>query len=223
MAAPTATEGTLVIEPNSSTNREIIYYTGVSGSSVTLPSVGAGRGQEGTTAAAHSSGVTVKRNTTSRDFEVLQDGSAMAVGHPIQVVGATNTLNGTTTTAIPADDTIPQSTEGVEVTTQAITPKDATNILVIEAWQLCSPSVAGTATIALFQDSTANALAASEFFMNQNGGVVTAYVKYIMTAGTASSTTFKYRVGTNSANTFTYGARYSTAHTGGIMITEYKA
>lgn len=77
-AAPTATEGVLVIEPNSSTNREIIYYTSVSGNSVILPSVAAGRGQEGTTAVAHSSGVAVKRNTTSRDFEVLQDGTALA-------------------------------------------------------------------------------------------------------------------------------------------------
>lgn len=78
VAAPTAQEGTLVIESDSSTNREIIYYTSVSGSSVICPSVGAGRGQEGTTAAAHSSGVSVKKNTTSRDFEVLQDGTALA-------------------------------------------------------------------------------------------------------------------------------------------------
>lgn len=75
---PTAQEGTLVIEGDSSTNREIIYYTSVSGSSVVCPSVGAGRGQEGTTAVAHSSGVSIKKNTTSRDFEVLQDGTALA-------------------------------------------------------------------------------------------------------------------------------------------------
>lgn len=78
VAAPTAQEGVLVIEPNSSTNREIIYYTSVSGNSVVLPSVGAGRGQEGTTAMAHSSGVTVKMNTTSRHFEVLKDGTGLA-------------------------------------------------------------------------------------------------------------------------------------------------
>lgn len=80
VAAPTAQEGTLTIEANDSTNREIIYYTSVSGNSVICPSVGAGRGQEGTTARAHSSGVTVKRNTTSRDFEVLQDGTGFTDG-----------------------------------------------------------------------------------------------------------------------------------------------
>lgn len=78
VTAPTAQEGTLVIEADSSTNREIIYYTSVSGNSVVCPSVGAGRGQEGTSAVAHSSGVSVKRNTTSRDFEVLQDGTAFS-------------------------------------------------------------------------------------------------------------------------------------------------
>lgn len=78
VVAPTAQEGTLVIESDSSTNREIIYYTSVSGTNLVLPSVGAGRGQEGTTAVAHSSGVSIKKNTTSRDFEVLQDGTGMA-------------------------------------------------------------------------------------------------------------------------------------------------
>lgn len=77
VTAPTAQEGVLVINPSDSTQREIIYYTSVSGNSVVCPSVGAGRGQEGTTARPHSSGVTVKRNTTSRDFEVLQDTTAL--------------------------------------------------------------------------------------------------------------------------------------------------
>ena len=146
------------------------------------------------------------------------------VGSVVQIVGATNSSNGTTTTTLPADDTIPQNTEGVEVATQAITPKSATNTLIIEAWQVVStPAGAATAAIALFQDSTANALAASEFFQTQSGGYITTYVKYIMTAGTTSSTTFKYRVGSNTAGTTTYGSRYGTAHTGGITITEVKA
>lgn len=78
VSPPTAQEGVLVLEPDSASTREIIYYTSVSGSSVICPSVGAGRGQEGTSASAHGSGSIVKRNTTSRDFEVLQDGTAIA-------------------------------------------------------------------------------------------------------------------------------------------------
>lgn len=146
------------------------------------------------------------------------------VGSVVQVVGATNTINGTTTTTLPADNTIPQSTEGVEVATQTITPKSSSNILIVEAWQIVStPAGNSTVTIALFQDSTANALAASEYFQTQSGGYVTAHAKYIMTAGTTSATTFKYRVGSNTAGTTTYGSRYDTAHTGGITITEVKA
>lgn len=76
---PTATEGFLTIEPNSSSNREIIYYTSVSGSNVVCPSVGAGRGQGGTSAAAHSSGVIVKMNTVAEMFEALQNMTALSL------------------------------------------------------------------------------------------------------------------------------------------------
>lgn len=149
--------------------------------------------------------------------------STLPTGAVVQIVGATNTSNGTTTTTLPADDTIPQITEGVEVATQSITPKSSANTLIIEAWQIVStPAGTATATIALFQDSTANALAASEYFQTQSGGYVTAHVKYIMTAGTTSATTFRYRIGSNTAGTTAYGTRYSTAHTGGITITEVK-
>lgn len=144
-------------------------------------------------------------------------------GFVVQVKGSTNTLNGTTSTVMPADDTIPQSGEGVEVSSQAITPTSSSNTLIIEAWQAVAVSTASAATIAIFQDSSANALAASEFFMPNSAAYVTSYVKYIMTAGTTSSTTFKYRVGQSAAGTFTYGTRYSTAHTGGIIVTEVKA
>ncbi len=40
--------------------REYIYFTGVSGSSVTLPSVGDGRGQGGSTAQSHADGAVVE-------------------------------------------------------------------------------------------------------------------------------------------------------------------
>jgi hypothetical protein len=179
------------------------------------------------TVANGASSITNANITDSRvqtSVSKLYDWTGLPSGSIVQIQGATNTLNGTTTTTMPADDTIPQNTEGVEVTTQAITPKSTSNTLIIEAWQVVSTPTSNSAiTIALFQDSTANALAASEYFQTQSGGYVTAHVKYIMTAGTTSATTFKYRVGSNQAGTLTYGTRYSTAHTGGITITEVKA
>jgi hypothetical protein len=77
---PTPSEGYLVLEPDSTTNREIIYYTSKGANFVTLPSAAAGRGVGGTTAVSHSSGVTVQMNVVAEHFEALQDGTAFAVG-----------------------------------------------------------------------------------------------------------------------------------------------
>lgn len=79
-SVPTPTEGYLVIEPDAASNREIIYYTSKGANYVTCPSVAAGRGVGGTSAAAHSSGVAVQMNTVAEMFEALQDGTAFTAG-----------------------------------------------------------------------------------------------------------------------------------------------
>ena len=75
---PTPTEGYLVIEPDSSTNKEIIYYTSKGANFVTLPSIAAGRGVGATTAVSHNSGVTCQMNVVAEHFEALQDGTSIA-------------------------------------------------------------------------------------------------------------------------------------------------
>ena len=89
---PTPTEGYLVIEPDSSTNKEIIYYTSKGANFVTLPSIAAGRGVGATTAVSHNSGVTCQMNVVAEHFEALQDGTAFAVGG----IGATPYADGWT-------------------------------------------------------------------------------------------------------------------------------
>ena len=79
-SVPTPSEGYLVIEPDSASNREIIYYTSKGANFVTLPSVAAGRGVGGTSAGAHSSGVAVQMNVTAEHFKALQDGTAITAG-----------------------------------------------------------------------------------------------------------------------------------------------
>ncbi len=81
VSVPTPSEGYLVIEPDSSTNREIIYYTSVGGSFVTCPSAASGRGVGGTTAISHSSGATVQLNNNAEYWTGLQDGSALSGLH----------------------------------------------------------------------------------------------------------------------------------------------
>lgn len=77
-AVPSSSEGYLVINSESATKREIIYYTSKGASSVTCPSAAAGRGVGGTTAQSHDSGEPVEMNMTAEHFKALQDGTALA-------------------------------------------------------------------------------------------------------------------------------------------------
>ncbi len=211
-AVPTGTEGFLVLDGDNS-SREIIYYTSKGASSVTCPSAALGRGQGGTTAASHSSGATVKMNFVDQHWSELQNGNALgvgsitatkvAVGMPVQMVATNSATQATGTGVIPSDDTIPQITEGDQYMTQAITPKSATNILVIETIIHCSFSVTASIIVALFQDSTANALAANSVFQQTGTGRVTLTLSHTMVAGTTSATTFRARAGGSTAGTFT--------------------
>lgn len=77
---PNSSQGFLVIEPDSSTAWEEIFYTSKTGSAVICPSVANGRGAGGSSAASHSAGATVRMDSTAEMFEALQDGTALAPG-----------------------------------------------------------------------------------------------------------------------------------------------
>ena len=128
--------------------------------------------------------------------------SATTTGFPagsiIQVKNVTSGTYATTTTLIPIDNTIPQNTEGAEFFTLAITPTSTTSkLLIIVSAQVGSGAGVIWHTIALFQDSTANALASMASYIETSGGGYTAVLTHFMTAGTTSSTTFKLRYGPN--------------------------
>lgn len=124
----------------------------------------------------------------------------------------------TGTTTIPYDDTIPQQTEGDQYMSLAITPTNASSTLEIDVVIHISNAAAVANNIAaLFQDSTANALKAmahQQFSSAQNAPIV---FKHIMTAGTASATTFKVRAGGITAGTLTFNGVSSGRLMGGVM------
>lgn len=125
----------------------------------------------------------------------------------------------TGTTTIPYDDTIPQNTEGVQFLTQAITPKKSTNILVITAiLTQCSNNVTNFNQMqaALFQDSTANAIGAVGYPVNNDRGNQL-IIRHIMTAGTTSSTTFNVRGGSDGAGTTGLNGTSSARRYGGVF------
>ena len=138
-----------------------------------------------------------------------------AGGTIVQVVNAQDSAVATSTTTMPYDDTIPQNTEGGEFITLAITPTSSSNKLLIQATLNLSSNAADHASMALFQDTTANALASVSHFQN-SGEQWPIVLNHYMTAGTTSATTFKIRAGNNSAATTTFNGKNGARKHGGV-------
>jgi len=182
----------------------------------------------------------IKANAS--DVAVIPDGSELATsGAPTADADIVNKkyvddfiriLNTTVKTFLdcntnmPFDNTIPKNTEGDEVMTLAITPKSATNKLKIEVVVQCGIQAAtNQSTAALFQDATANALAAGMGGNTSGSENSSIHFIHYMDAGTTSETTFKVRlgagaggVGFNGGNAQLYGGVASSS----ITITEIK-
>jgi len=157
-------------------------------------------------------------------------GAAWAsVGEVSKVVQVVNTQTGavaTGTTIMPWDDTIPQITEGDQYMTLAITPNNASNILVIQVVIFFSAGVQGVWNASLFVGATANALATTSFYMATVGAPVTLPLMHKVVAGVTTELTFRVRAGMNEAGTTTFNGaggarRYGGAATSSITITEY--
>jgi hypothetical protein len=158
-------------------------------------------------------------------FTKAQD--TVGSGGQLKVVQVVNTSTGavaTGTTAFPVDDTIPQNTEGNEFMTLAITPSDAASTLRIDIVIHITSDNDAQMRAALFQDSTANALAVATINTDISHANNIKFTHY-MTAGTTSSTTFKVRGGSGSGtitlNGVSGGRLYGGVLLSNITITEY--
>jgi len=129
--------------------------------------------------------------------------STVSSGTVLQVVNYKTGAVASGTTQIPTDNTVPQNTEGDQYMSLAITPKSATSTLVISV-QVNLGTGAGSLCAALFQDSTASALAAAAVSTGSSGYFVIIPIQFTMTSGTTSATTFKVRAGGNGAGTTTF-------------------
>lgn len=136
------------------------------------------------------------------------DGTAVVGGDSriVQVVEATPYATyDSTSTVIPYDDTVPQSGEGKQFNSVTITPTSASNRLRVEVdYDFVMSSGADTCIMALFQDATAGALAATATYLP--GSYQDAlHLAYEMAAGTTSATTFKTRAGMGAATLYVNG------------------
>ena len=149
-------------------------------------------------------------------------GTQAAQAKVLQVVNADLNTFFSTTSTFPIDDTIPQNTEGAQILTCAITPIFSTSKLIIDVVMNVANDVASDISIiALFQDTTANALRASwSRTVAANNPVSAMVIKHYMTSGTTSATTFKVRGGglTGNAATFQINGGSGTRYLGGSLI-----
>jgi hypothetical protein len=138
-------------------------------------------------------------------------------GQTVQVQRSATGAVATGTTVIPVDDSIPQNTEGEQYLSQAITPSSAANALDISALVFMANNQANAhLQVALFQDSTANGLAANELFQPSSSSPMSVPLRHLMLSGTSSSTTLSVRAGGDAAGTTTFngaaaGRRYGGA------------
>lgn len=167
---------------------------------------------------------TVNAMGTVADQNIGKTASTVNQGGLVQRVITTYATSATHSTTLPMDDTIPQNTEGDEIMTRAITPNATDNRLLITVVIFGSPSSTVSWGAALFQDSTAGALAGATTFHGSDTPGTLTFV-HEMAAGTVSETTFKVRVGTDSGTSF-YSNGNSTRRFGGVakcslLVEEY--
>ena len=136
-----------------------------------------------------------------------------------QIVTTQTGAVATTTTIFPEDDTIPQNNEGGEFMTLAITPKSSTSKLLITAQVFSSVSTGTRWGIALFKDSTANALSFASTHVTDATSMSSCYIEHSLISGSTSEQTFKIRAGSvQTAATLTFNGQAGNRKFGGVVL-----
>lgn len=163
-----------------------------------------------------------KWNILGTNDASFNNGTGLPVGSCVQFVYNNSSAVATGTTAAVLDDTIPQTSEGTQFMSQAITPRSATNLLNIQVMGYFTNS-AGPAGIvmSIFQDATASAIATSVHTMPTANYRETIPLSYTMVAGTTNSTTFKMYAGTNGGGTLTFNGAVSAREFGAVAKSSF--
>ena len=153
----------------------------------------------------------------------------MPAGAVLQVLNNSRGDLVTTSSTIPLDNSIPQITEGVEVFTVTITPRSAASKFYIRAYSGAVGSQTNNRQVvmALFKDSTANALAtALGGFQAAGTAEMAVDLTHFMTAGTTNAITFRVRFGCNGSGSASIngnpadGQRYGGSVASGMTVME---
>lgn len=137
----------------------------------------------------------------------------------------------TGSTAIPADNTIPQITEGDQYLPLVITPTVVGSTVEVDVCLYVTENINNTdeACVALFVNGGANAVACGMVDTGASTGTKPGLIKYSLTTGSLSPITLTVRAGANVANqlninsggVWSPGARYGGTMTSFITAKEY--
>lgn len=170
------------------------------------------------------------RGSSGQVLTVQADGS-LAYASPgggavAQIVANAYNATASGTNTIPADDTIPQKTEGDEYMSVTITPLNAAHTLLVQAVFFGASSALTNITFAFFRDAGSDAIAAFEYVAPAANYTFTVSIMCIASAGSTAATTFKLRAGGNAANTLIFNGANGSRRFGAInksmmVVTEY--
>lgn len=138
----------------------------------------------------------------------------------LQRVRTTTTSATTVNSAIPADGTKPQSSEGVLVFSQSFTPLSASSYIRILANLRGDVTMAGTSTVAAaaFLNNDADAIAVDAITTNVSGSLMPVRIAYQYSPGSTSAVTIKIRAGATGSGTYTING--ATATFGGLLLSD---
>lgn len=146
-----------------------------------------------------------------------QKASGKSISGSVVIATSSYVTNTTFSTAIPADDTIPQIGEGTQMFSMSYTPLNASSKIVI-FWDIYGGFSGGAAqylAAPLFKDGAANALKTPVAFGTGGAGVTSLHGQYTETAGSLSARTYAIRVGLNTGDFYPNGTAGATRLYGG--------
>ncbi len=156
---------------------------------------------------------------TSGAYLLLHNGTHFCLLNPsaaqnsgcLQSLATTFTSTSTTVNSIPMDDTIPTSSEGVEIMSISITPKSATSRMVIRAQGIAGHASAGYLISGIFINS-----ASAAHYSNSDAAPATnaskASILCTHSPGSTAPVTYKLRIGGSGG-----GIRYNGSYSGRVL------
>ncbi len=142
----------------------------------------------------------------------------------VQYISNNQTGSASTTSVLPIDNTIPQSSEGSQFASLTITPKSANNNICIHAGATVGASASIGIVFAIFKDSETDARAATAAgATTAAGGSRWLDIKYDYTTTGTGPVTFKWFYGPGSAGTAYIGRTQASILFGGSGVSYFDA